>query len=226
MSDNNSDLLPCVSVEPTSEHKATVIWLHGLGADGHDFEPIVPELKLPAELGVKFIFPHAPVMPVTINGGYEMRAWYDIRDADLANREDKDGVRQSAALVEKLIEAELKAGIPSDKIVLAGFSQGGAIALHLATRFDQKLAGIVALSTYLTMPESLSGEKSEANIETPVFMAHGSQDPVVPMQRCQYSAKVLEENGFSVNWQDYPMAHAVCLEEIQALGQYFNKVLS
>nr|ACZ16579.1 carboxylesterase [uncultured bacterium] len=226
MSDNNSDLLPCVSVEPTSEHKATVIWLHGLGADGHDFEPIVPELKLPPELGVKFIFPHAPVMPVTINGGYEMRAWYDIRDADLANREDKDGVRQSAALVEKLIEAELKAGIPSDKIVLAGFSQGGAIALHLATRFDQKLAGIVALSTYLTMPESLSDEKSEANIETPVFMAHGSQDPVVPMQRGQYSAKVLEDNGFSVNWQDYPMAHAVCLEEIQALGEYLNKTLS
>jgi len=226
MSDNNSDLLPCVNVEPTSEHKATVIWLHGLGADGHDFEPIVPELKLSPELGVKFIFPHAPVMPVTINGGYEMRAWYDIRDADLANREDKEGVRQSSELVKKIIDSEVESGIPSDKIVLAGFSQGGAIALHLATRFDQKLAGIVALSTYLTMPESLSDEKAEANIETPVFMAHGSQDPVVPMQRGQYSAKVLEDNGFRVNWQDYPMAHAVCLEEIQALGQYFNKILS
>ncbi|AKE51069.1 alpha/beta hydrolase [Kangiella geojedonensis] len=226
MRDNNSDLLPCVNVEPTSEHKATVIWLHGLGADGHDFEPIVPELKLSPELGVKFIFPHAPVMPVTINGGYEMRAWYDIRDADLANREDKEGVRQSSELVKKIIESEIESGIPSDKIVLAGFSQGGAIALHLATRFDQKLAGIVALSTYLTIPESLSDEKTEANIETPVFMAHGSQDPVVPMQRGQYSAKVLEDNGFRVNWQDYPMAHAVCLEEIQALGQYFNKVLS
>lgn len=226
MRDNNSDLLPCVNVEPTSEHKATVIWLHGLGADGHDFEPIVPELKLSPELGVKFIFPHAPVMPVTINGGYEMRAWYDIRDADLANREDKEGVRHSSELVKKIIDSEIESGIPSDKIVLAGFSQGGAIALHLATRFDQKLAGIVALSTYLTMPESLSDEKTEANIETPVFMAHGSQDPVVPMQRGQYSAKVLEDNGFRVNWQDYPMAHAVCLEEIQALGQYFNKVLS
>lgn len=225
MSDTHSDLLPCVNVEPTSEHKATVIWLHGLGADGHDFEPIVPELKLPTDLGVKFIFPHAPVMPVTINGGYQMRAWYDIRDADLANREDKDGVRKSAALVEQLIDAELATGIPSDKIVLAGFSQGGAIALHLSTRIQHKLAGIVALSTYLTMPENLADEKSPANIDTPIFMAHGSQDPVVPMQRGQYSAKVLEENGFSVSWQDYPMAHAVCLEEIQALGQYLNKVL-
>ena len=221
MSDTHSDLLPCVNVEPTSEHKATVIWLHGLGADGHDFEPIVPELKLPTDLGVKFIFPHAPVMPVTINGGYQMRAWYDIRDADLANREDKEGVRKSAALVEQLIDAEQAAGIPSDKIVLAGFSQGGAIALHLSTRIQHKLAGIVALSTYLTMPENLADEKSPANIDTPIFMAHGSQDPVVPMQRGQYSAKVLEENGFSVSWQDYP----VCLEEIQALGQYLNKVL-
>ena len=154
-----------------------------------------------------------------------MRAWYDIRDADLANREDKEGVRKSAALVEQLIDAEQAAGIPSDKIVLAGFSQGGAIALHLSTRIQHKLAGIVALSTYLTMPENLADEKSPANIDTPIFMAHGSQDPVVPMQRGQYSAKVLEENGFSVSWQDYPMAHAVCLEEIQALGQYLNKVL-
>jgi phospholipase/carboxylesterase len=220
-----SELLPCVTVNPSAEHKATVIWLHGLGADGHDFEPIVPELKLPADLGVKFIFPHAPVMPVTINGGYQMRAWYDIRDADLANREDKEGVRQSAAQVEQLIEAEVANGIPSNKIVLAGFSQGGAIALHLATRINHKLAGIVALSTYLTMPEQLSDEKSAANIETPVFMAHGSQDPVVPMQRGQYSAKVLQENGFTVSWQDYPMAHAVCLEEIQALGQFLKSVL-
>lgn len=223
MSESTSDLLPSVSVNPASEHKATVIWLHGLGADGHDFEPIVPELKLSAELGVKFLFPHAPVMPVTINGGYEMRAWYDIRDADLANREDKEGVRNSAKLVEQLIEAEIDSGIPSDKIILAGFSQGGAIALHLATRLEKKLAGIVALSTYLTMPEQLETEKSSINKDTPVFMAHGSQDPVVPMQRGQYSAKMLEDNGFTVSWQDYPMAHAVCLEEIQALGQFLEK---
>lgn len=220
-----SERLPCVTVTPSTEHKATVIWLHGLGADGHDFEPIVPELKLPTELGVKFIFPHAPVMPVTINGGYEMRAWYDIRDADLANREDKDGVRQSAALVEQFIEAEIAAGIPSNKIILAGFSQGGAIALHLATRTQHKLGGIVALSTYLTMPEELVNEKSETNLDTPIFMAHGSQDPVVPMQRGQFSAKTLQDNGFKVSWQDYPMAHAVCLEEIQALGSYLQTQL-
>lgn len=225
MSEASSELLPCVTVNPQSDHKATVIWLHGLGADGHDFEPIVPELKLPAELGVKFLFPHAPVMPVTINGGYQMRAWYDIRDADLANREDKEGVLQSSAQVEQLIEKELASGVPSDKIILAGFSQGGAIALHLATRIKHKLAGIVALSTYLTMPDQLASEKSESNLETPIFMAHGSQDPVVPMQRGQYSAKVLEESGFKVSWQDYPMAHAVCLEEIQALGKYLQSVL-
>lgn len=208
-----SELLPCVIVEPTTEHKATVIWLHGLGADGHDFEPIVPELKLPAELGVKFIFPHAPVIPVTINGGYQMRAWYDIRNADLSQREDEAGVRQSAEQVEQLIKHEIEQGIPADRIILAGFSQGGAVTLHLATRLKQKLAGIVALSTYLTIPDKLAGEKSDANLDTPIFMAHGQQDPVVPMQRGQYSAKVLEDNGFKVQWSDYPMPHAVCLEE-------------
>ena len=220
-----SELLPCVPVEPTAEHKATVIWLHGLGADGHDFEPIVPELKLPAELGVKFIFPHAPVIPVTINGGYQMRAWYDIRNADLSQREDEAGVRQSAEQVQQLIEHEIEQGIPADRIILAGFSQGGAVTLHLATRLKQKLAGIIALSTYLTIPDKLADEKSNANLNTPIFMAHGQQDPVVPMQRGQYSAKVLEDNGFKVQWSDYPMPHAVCLEEIQALGKYIEEVL-
>ncbi|MHC9512063.1 alpha/beta hydrolase [Kangiella sp. M94] len=220
-----SELLPCVTVEPTSEHQATVIWLHGLGADGHDFEPIVPELKLPAELGVKFVFPHAPVIPVTINGGYQMRAWYDIRNADLSQREDETGVRQSAEQVQQLIEHEIEQGIATDRIILAGFSQGGAIALHLATRLDKKLAGIVALSTYLTIPDKLADEKSDTNLDTPIFMAHGQQDPVVPIQRGQHSAKVLQENGFQVQWSDYPMPHAVCLEEIQALGKYIGEVL-
>lgn len=220
-----SELLPCVTVEPTSEHKASVIWLHGLGADGHDFEPIVPELKLPAELGVKFVFPHAPVIPVTINGGYQMRAWYDIRNADLSQREDEEGVRQSAEQVEQLIKHEIEQGIPADRIILAGFSQGGAVTLHLATRLNQKLAGIVALSTYLTIPDKLADEKTNANLDTTIFMAHGQQDPVVPMQRGQFSAKVLEENGFQVQWNDYPMPHAVCLEEIQALGKYIEEVL-
>lgn len=220
-----SELLPCVTVKPTAEHKATVIWLHGLGADGHDFEPIVPELKLPVELGVKFIFPHAPVIPVTINGGYQMRAWYDIRNADLSQREDEAGVRQSAEQVERLITHEIEQGIAADRIILAGFSQGGAVTLHLATRLNQKLAGIIALSTYLTIPDKLADEKSDANLNTPIFMAHGQQDPVVPMQRGQYSAKMLQDNGFKVHWSDYPMPHAVCLEEIQALGRYIEEVL-
>lgn len=221
-----SELLPCVTVEPTFEHKATVIWLHGLGADGHDFEPIVPELKVPAELGVKFIFPHAPVIPVTINGGYQMRAWYDIRNADLSQREDEAGVRESAEQVEQLIQHEIEQGIPADRIIIAGFSQGGAVTLHLATRLNQKLAGIIALSTYLTIPDKLADEKSDTNLNTPIFMAHGQQDPVVPIQRGQYSAKVLEDNGFKIQWSDYPMPHAVCLEEIQALGRYIQEVLA
>ncbi len=224
MSDSN--LLSSVVIEPKSTHKATVIWLHGLGADGHDFEPIVPQLQLADELGVKFIFPHAPVMPVTINNGYPMRAWYDIKNADLAEREDQKGVRQSAGFIMEFIQAELDAGIPANKIVLAGFSQGGAVALHLATRLDFKIAGIIALSTYLTMADLLSDEKTDANLGTAVFMAHGSQDPVVPMQRAQFSAKTLTENGFQVLWQDYPMPHAVCPPEIVAIGQYLTKQLS
>lgn len=219
-------LLESVVIKPKSEHKATVIWLHGLGADGHDFEPIVPELHLPEELGVKFIFPHAPVMPVTINNGYPMRAWYDIRNADLAQREDQKGVRQSASFIMEFIQKELDNGIPSEKIILAGFSQGGAVTLHLATRLEFKIAGIIALSTYLTMADLLADEKSDANLNIPIFMAHGSQDPVVPMQRAQFSAKTLDENGFKVLWQDYPMPHAVCPPEIQAISQYIQQQLA
>lgn len=223
---SETKLLESVILQPKSEHKATVIWLHGLGADGHDFEPIVPELRLPENLGVKFIFPHAPVMPVTINNGYPMRAWYDIRNADLAQREDQKGVRQSADFIMEFIQAELDQGIPAEKIILAGFSQGGAVTLHLATRLDFKIAGVIALSTYLTMADLLAEEKSKANLETPIFMAHGSQDPVVPMQRAQFSAKTLDENGFKVLWQEYPMPHAVCPPEITAISQYIQQQLS
>lgn len=224
MTDNN--LLPSVIIEPKGEHKATIIWLHGLGADGHDFEPIVPELRLGDELGLKFIFPHAPVMPVTINNGYPMRAWYDIRNADLAQREDQAGVRQSADFIMEILQAELDKGIAADKIILAGFSQGGAVALHLATRLPFKIGGIVALSTYLTMADQLASEKTEANLATPIFMAHGSQDPVVPMQRAQVSAQTLTENGYQVLWQDYPMPHSVCPPEIGAIAQYLNQQLA
>lgn len=221
-----SNLLPYVSVSTGAEHKASVIWLHGLGADGHDFEPIVPELKLPAELGVNFIFPHAPVIPVTINGGMSMRAWYDIRNADLSQREDEAGVRLSSQEVSKLVEAELAKGIPSDKIFIAGFSQGGAVALHYSTRTLQKLAGVIALSTYLTVADKLTHEMTKTNLKTPFLMAHGSQDPVVPMQRGQFSAQTLKDNGYSVQWLDYPMQHAVCLEEIQQVSLFIQKHLS
>ncbi len=224
MSDN--ELLPCVTIEPSSEHKASIIWLHGLGADGHDFEPIVPELRLNPELGVRFIFPHAPVMPVTINNGYPMRAWYDIRNADLSQREDETGVRRSADQIMHLLQAELDKGIAADKILLAGFSQGGAVTLHLATRLNFKIGGIIALSTYLTVTEKLSAEKTKANLNTPIFMAHGSQDPVVPMQRAQSSAKLLTENGYQILWQDYPMPHAVCPPEIAAISQYIQQQLA
>ncbi|MRX28028.1 alpha/beta hydrolase [Kangiella sp. HZ709] len=223
---SESKLLDSVILEPKSEHKATVIWLHGLGADGHDFEPIVPQLQLPESLGIKFIFPHAPIIPVTINNGYPMRAWYDIRNADLAQREDQKGVKQSAGFIMEFIQAELDNGIPADKIILAGFSQGGAVTLHLATRLDFKIAGVIALSTYLTMADHLAEEKADANLATPIFMAHGSQDPVVPMQRAQFSAKTLTDSGFQVLWQDYPMPHAVCPPEITAVSQYIQRQLT
>ena len=221
-----SPLLPCVTVNPTQSHQATVIWLHGLGADGHDFEPIVPELRLDPALGIKFIFPHAPVMPVTINGGYPMRAWYDIRNADLSQREDEQGVRQSAEQIQCLIDHEIQQGIAANKIILAGFSQGGAITLHLATRLDYRLAGIIALSTYLTIPDKLAAEKTSENLNTPLLMAHGIQDPVVPIQRGQYSAKVLQDNGFNLSWFEYPMQHAVCPAEIQQIAHFIQQAVS
>ncbi|WP_251358472.1 alpha/beta hydrolase [Kangiella sp. TOML190] len=223
---DTSELLPCEIIAPQSTHQASVIWLHGLGADGNDFKPIVPELKLPTELGIKFIFPHAPVMPVTINNGYPMRAWYDIRNADLSQREDGDGVQKSAGQVMALLQAELDAGIAPEKIILAGFSQGGAVALHLATRLTFKIGGIIALSTYLTQADKLAQEMTSANLETAIFMAHGSQDPVVPIQRAQISAKTLADNGYQILWQDYPMPHAVCAEEIQAISQYLQQQLA
>ncbi len=223
---SETNLLTSVIIEPKSTHKATVIWLHGLGADGHDFEPIVPELKLAEDLGVKFIFPHAPIIPVTINNGHPMRAWYDIRNADLSQREDQKGVRQSADFIMEILQAELDKGIAPEKIILAGFSQGGAVTLHLATRLPFKIGGVLALSTYMTMAENLASEKTNANLETPFFMAHGSQDPVVPMQRAQFSAKTLTENGYQILWQDYPMPHAVCPPEITAIGHYITKQLS
>ena len=201
----------------------SVIWLHGLGADGHDFEAIVPELRLPAELPLRFVFPHAPVRPVTINGGATMRAWYDILSLDAAGRADAAGVRESTALLDALIEREQQRGIAADRIVVAGFSQGGAIAINAVLHAQQKLAGLMALSTYIALPGEMAA--SVGNRDLPVFMAHGSFDPMLPMQWGKASAEQLVALGFAVEWHDYPMAHAVCAEEINDIRDWLLKVL-
>jgi phospholipase/carboxylesterase len=217
-----------VELETGPNPIGSVIWLHGLGADGHDFEPIVPELKLPDSMRLRFIFPHAPVRPVTINGGMEMRAWYDIFSLDRDGPSDEPGIRESAAILHGLISRELERGIPGDKIVVAGFSQGGAIALHAALRSATKLAGLMALSTYLPMPETLQSEVLEKadikNLSLPIFMAHGSFDPVLPVQLGQTSYQQLSGAGYSVEWHEYPMAHAVCAEEIAAIRVWLLSV--
>lgn len=209
---------------------ASVIWLHGLGADGHDFEPIVPELQLPAEMAIRFVFPHAPVRPVTINGGMSMRAWYDIITLDRNGPQDQVGIRQSSDLLRQLIEREHERGVAYDRILLAGFSQGGAIASHTALRFEHRLAGLMALSTYLPLAESLNAEvinnPQAQSRELPIFMAHGSFDPVLPMAMGAGSRDALREIGFSVEWHDYPMAHAVCLEEIQDIRKWLMDVFA
>jgi phospholipase/carboxylesterase len=203
-----------------------VIWLHGLGADGHDFAPIVPELGLPARLAVRFIFPHAPSRPVTINNGYVMPAWYDVRSLDLRQIEDEAGIRASQQQVEALIRREEARGIPASRIVLAGFSQGGAIALHTGLRHGARLAGVLALSTYLPLPHTLAPEASSPNTGVPIFMAHGSADSVIPLVQGIASRDWLEEHGYAVEWREYPMAHSVCAEEITDIGQWLVRVLT
>jgi phospholipase/carboxylesterase len=202
---------------------ASVIWMHGLGADGHDFEPIVDELDLPSR-PVRFIFPHAPRRPVTINGGMLMRAWYDISDAAI-RREDASGVRQSQAIVEQLIAGEVARGVASTDIVLAGFSQGGAIALQTALRHPARLAGVMALSTYLPLADTLAAEASAANRDLPIFMAHGKHDPVVVPARAGSSRDTLQGLGYAVQWQEYTMPHAVCPQEIVDISRWLCKVL-
>lgn len=202
------------------EPSATVIWMHGLGADGWDFVPIVRELDLPEDLVVRFVFPHAPVRPVTINNGYRMRAWYDIAMSDIGRLPDERGIRESQAAVEGMIERERSRGIPASRIVLAGFSQGGAIALHTGLRHAEPLAGILALSTYLPMPEKLASEAADANAAVPVFMAHGSEDPVIPISLAQSSRDALEARGIRPEWHDYPMPHSVCAEEVADIGAW------
>ena len=212
----------------TGVHKpdSCVIWLHGLGADGHDFEPIVPELRLDPGLNVRFVFPHAPMMPVTINQGFVMRAWYDIRKADIGAEPDEKGIRASAELVGEMIDAQIENGIAPARIVLAGFSQGGAIVLHAGLRYPAKLAGIMALSTYLPLADSLAAEKSEDNAETPIFLAHGSIDPVVPLPLAQKSRQQLEQAKYPVEWHEYNgLAHGVSEQEIYHIAEWLEKVL-
>lgn len=202
----------------------SVIWLHGLGADGHDFEPIVPELRLPPSLPLRFVFPHAPVRSVTINGGMAMRAWYDILSLDSKGRADAKGVEESTALLEALVDREVERGIVADKIVIAGFSQGGAIAINAAVRASRRLAGLMALSTYIALPGEL--EASAGHRDLPVFMAHGRFDPMLPMQWGRASADKLGEAGYNVEWHDYPMAHAVCADEITDIRSWLLTVFA
>ena len=213
--------LELIELATGAEPKGTVIWMHGLGADGWDFVPIVRELPLPQDLHLRFIFPHAPVRPVTINNGHEMRAWYDITMNDISRVPDEAGIRESQASIEALIAREEKRGVSADRIVLAGFSQGGAIALQAGLRHRERLAGIVALSTYLPLEDSLDREAAAANKRTPIFMAHGTQDAVIPVQLAEASKRALEQRGYDVAWQTWPMPHSVCAEEVEELGGFF-----
>ncbi|MFT4924797.1 MAG: phospholipase/carboxylesterase [Phenylobacterium sp.] len=217
--------LPFIDVNPDGEVKAVVIWLHGLGDTGHGFAPIVPQLKLPQNLGIRFVFPHAPIQPVTINNGVAMNSWYDIKTMDLDGRADEVGVRESAAKVEALVDDEIAKGTPAEKIVLAGFSQGGVIALHLSTRFAHKLAGVMALSTYMCQGQKLVDEKHTANQHTPFFMAHGRMDNVVPMVAGEQAKDTLQQCDYQVLWHDYSMDHNVCAQEVEDISGWLQTVL-
>jgi phospholipase/carboxylesterase len=221
-------MLETIEIETAPKPTAAVIWMHGLGADGNDFAPIVPEIRLGGGPAVRFVFPHAPMMPVTINNGYVMRAWYDVSFGDLEGKSrqaDEKGVRASQAAIDVLIEREIGRGIASEKIVIAGFSQGGAIALQCGLRYPQRLAGIMALSTYLPLAQSLPAEAAAANRSIPIFFAHGTHDPVIAMAMAEASRQALDAAGYTVEWHDYPMQHSVCAEEIADISRWLARVL-
>jgi len=211
--------MEAIEIETGPKPAAAVIWLHGLGADGHDFEPVVPELKLPQP--VRFVFPHAPVRPVTINQGMRMRAWYDILQLG-GGAEDENGIRESQRLIEVLIKQQ---PVPAKSIVLAGFSQGGAIVLQTALRYTERLAGVIALSSYLPLSGKLKDEKSPANQDLPVFMAHGQYDDLIPISRAEKSRELLVAAGYKVDWHTYPMPHSVCGEEIADIASFLVRLL-
>lgn len=224
----SQNTLEAIEVETGAKPAASVIWMHGLGADGNDFVPIVHELDLSGAPDIRFVFPHAPMQPVSINNGYVMRAWYDVRWGDLEGRTkhaDEHGVRASQAAIVQLIEREISRGSAAANIVLAGFSQGGAVALQTGLRYPQKLAGVMALSTYLPLAESFAQEASAENRKIPIFMAHGLDDGVIQHAVGTQSRDVLEQNGYDVEWHEYPMQHSVCLDEIRDIGLWLTRVL-
>ncbi|MBT76947.1 MAG: carboxylesterase [Chromatiales bacterium] len=222
----NVTKLQTVEVESGPEPASSIIWMHGLGADAHDFEPAVPMLQLDSGRAIRFVFPHAPVRPVTLNGGMQMRAWYDLVSLDRNAPEDEDGIRASAVAIEELIQRERDRGIATDQIVMAGFSMGGAMALFTALRYPEKLAGVLALSTYVPIVRFVEAEASAANLSLPIFMAHGQVDDVVPFNFARNSRKRLHQLGYDVEWHEYPMAHSVIPEELQHIKGFLERIIA
>jgi phospholipase/carboxylesterase len=218
--------LSTIEIRPTATHRYSIIWLHGLGADGHDFESIVPQLRLKAQAQIHFIFPNAPIQAVTINGGMKMRSWYDILEMSLVRKVDIDGIYQSAAAIEALIAQEIAQGILAENILLAGFSQGGLIALHTGLRYAQKLAGIIALSTYLPTVDELKTEAATTNSTIPIFMAHGSMDSVVAIQAGKMAFEALTAMHYPIQWHQYPMDHSVCMEEVRDIADFIDGIFN
>jgi phospholipase/carboxylesterase len=219
-----AEALQAIEIETKPRPTHSVIWLHGLGADGNDFVPIVQELALPP-VGIRFVFPHAPMRPVTINGGFVMRAWYDITGQDMTRKEDELGLRQSQKMIEQLLAKEIARGVPQNRIVLAGFSQGGVIALQTGLRQPQRLAGVMSLSAYLALGAKLDQERNAANNATPIFLGHGTQDGIVPLALGTATRDRLVKLGYDLDWHQYPMAHSVCAEELQDISAWLARVI-
>lgn len=218
-------LLKNIEIETSPNPEVAIIWMHGLGADGNDFVPLVRELDLSGLPGIRFVFPHANSIPVTVNGGYVMRAWYDIMGSDIARREDEGGLRDSQLQVEALIAREKARGIPASRIILAGFSQGCAMTLQTGLRHPEKLAGLLCLSGYLPLADKVAAERSDSSLATPIFLVHGRGDGVIPIARAEQSRDALKSLGYQVEWHEYPMQHSLCQEEVDDIGVWLKKVI-